>query len=125
MPGAFRTRANVFMIQSHHQLGCIHCAVGIPRKDRPPAGMDQLQFLCFPAVCQISGKPGAAEPFREDMLQEHSDEIHASDSERLLPAVIDIVLVAEGNVRIRYRDNAAVGNGCPEGIAGQVYIVNR
>lgn len=120
MSGAFRTCANVFVIQRHHQLGCIHPAVWIPRKDRSPAGVDQLQVLRFPAVRQIAGKPGAAEPLREDMLQEQSDKIHTSDSERFLPAVIGIVLVTEGNVRIRDRDNAAVGNSRTEGIAGKV-----
>ena len=82
--------------------------------------MDQLQIFCFPAASQISGKPGAVKTLRKDMLQEHSDEIYASDGECLLSAVVSIVLVTEGNVSIRYGDNVAVGDGRPKGIAGQV-----
>ena len=82
--------------------------------------MDQLQVLRLFAVRQVPGEPHTVESFREDVLEEHPDEIRTLYGEMLLLPAVGVVFVPEGDMGVRDLRDPAVGDGSAERILRKV-----
>lgn len=118
--GALRTGADILPVQRHHKFRDLHPTVRVSGIHRVSQAVDQLQVLRLFAVRQVPGEPHTVESFREDVLEEHPDEIRTLYSEMLLLPAVGVVFVPEGDMGVRDLRDPAVGDGSAERILRKV-----
>ena len=82
--------------------------------------MDPFQVFRLLTVRKIAREPDAVETLRQNVLQEHSDEVCTPDCKKLLSAAIGIILIAERHVSIGHFCDTAVGDRSAEGVARKI-----